>query len=669
VTDSAADMAPTPLTHSAEYSVWQRMWQRKLEHYPTNGRRTVYLAIVVLATIVLYYQLYVQGAVATKILVDFNMSLRYFTIVLVIGNGLGAFASLAAGLADRWGRANLVTYGLLLTGLIVLFGMPNAGSKLGYLIWFSLLGIVEGVLLVATPALIRDFSPQIGRASAMGFWTLGPVVGSLVVTEVSSHTLDSHPDWRYQFYIAGIVGLVIFVVALFGLRELSPRLRDQLMVSAADQALIEARAEGKDLDIEDLTQGLWKQMARPRIFFSSLGISLFLIFYYMSVAFFVVYFATTFGYSEARANSLANWYWISNALALIIVGALSDWVRVRKPFMIVGGVISAIATAIFAVWATHPEITYYNFAVLSIFIASAGGMAYCCWMAAFTETVEDINPAGTATGLAIWGWVLRMVVMVSFLAFTFVVNAANPLVDHGTQLQALQAKYPQLAATNAVDIATLKALTANANDTNAQFTAVSEIAGNGITATDVSRANGLNAKFPNELATAQAIDPQTSAALAANASDTAAITKATSEVAAKFNISSGDALTKLLALSAVPKDDLKFLSTIPPGTTQNLGTQINAAAADLQFVQKLPPAEAALVAKYAVEVRQAQVDAPKQWQKWWWVCFAGQVLFLPLVFLLRGRWSPKKAKQDFELHEELVRSEMAKLPTATAGQT
>ena len=33
------------------------------------------------------------------------------------------------------------------------------------------MGFVEGICLVATPALIRDFSPQVGRATAMGFWT------------------------------------------------------------------------------------------------------------------------------------------------------------------------------------------------------------------------------------------------------------------------------------------------------------------------------------------------------------------------------------------------------------------------------------------------------------------------------------------------------------------
>jgi len=42
-----------------------RLWNRQLDHYPDTGPRTTYLAITVLATIVLYYELYVQGAVAT----------------------------------------------------------------------------------------------------------------------------------------------------------------------------------------------------------------------------------------------------------------------------------------------------------------------------------------------------------------------------------------------------------------------------------------------------------------------------------------------------------------------------------------------------------------------------------------------------------------------------
>src|SRR3954469_22134998 len=174
----------------------------------------------------------------------------------------------------------------------------------------------------------------------MGFWTLGPVLGSLVVTTVSSNTLDSHPDWRFQFYVCGIAGLVVFVVALFGLRELSPALRDQLMVSMRDRALIEARAAG--IDPEKALKGHWRQMLRFDIVGSAAAISVFLMLYYIFIAFLVVYFATVFGYTEAKANQLANWYWITNALALVLTGILSDRFRVRKPFMIVGTLISLV---------------------------------------------------------------------------------------------------------------------------------------------------------------------------------------------------------------------------------------------------------------------------------------------------------------------------------------
>src|SRR5664280_957085 len=96
------------------------------------------------------------------------------------------------------GGPSLVTYGLLVTAVLVLVGLPNAPNKVTYLVLYAAVSLVEGMLPVATPALIRDFSPQLGRASAMGFWTLGPVIGGLVVTEVSSNTLGSHPHWQTQ---------------------------------------------------------------------------------------------------------------------------------------------------------------------------------------------------------------------------------------------------------------------------------------------------------------------------------------------------------------------------------------------------------------------------------------------------------------------------------------
>jgi MFS family permease len=125
----------------------------------------LYLGITVAATITLYYELYIQGAVSTKIIQHYGFTFTQFVFVLVIGNAVGAFASLWAGLADRWGRANLVVGGLLLTGLLIEFALPNASSKADYTVFFALVSLVEGIALVATPALIRDFSPQVGRGA------------------------------------------------------------------------------------------------------------------------------------------------------------------------------------------------------------------------------------------------------------------------------------------------------------------------------------------------------------------------------------------------------------------------------------------------------------------------------------------------------------------------
>jgi MFS transporter, ACS family, D-galactonate transporter len=112
-----------------------------------------------------------------------------------------------------------------------------------------------------------------------------------------------------------VVGLIVWAITLVGLRELSPRIRDQLMVSMRDRALVEARAAG--IEPEKLLAHHWRQMLRLDIVAPALAISLFLLLYYIFVAFLVVYFVTVFGYSEARTNDLANWYWIANAIALV----------------------------------------------------------------------------------------------------------------------------------------------------------------------------------------------------------------------------------------------------------------------------------------------------------------------------------------------------------------
>ena len=302
---------------------------------------------------------------------------------------------------------------------------------------------MEGAILVATPALVRDFSPQLGRASAMGFWTVGPVAGSLITSIVATNTLNHFlrnsgvSGWKSQFLISGITSLVVFVVALFFMKDLSPRLRDQLMVSEQDRALVEARARGiSDQEVLAATTHPWKQILKWDLVGSALGISLFLLVYYAASAFFTIYWATVFKSSDglnlttSDANYLNIWFWSADAVALIIFGVLSDKLRVRKPLMLVGAFGSIVMLILFLRQADHPFTPFSTLITLEVLLAAFISLTYAPWMAAYTEMVEAKNPALVGTGLALWGWTLRLTVGLSFIFLPLVVNAVNPVVDN-----------------------------------------------------------------------------------------------------------------------------------------------------------------------------------------------------------------------------------------------
>ncbi len=637
-------------------------WDRELAAFPKPSTRIACLGIVVLATIVLYYQFYLAGAVATHILAEYHMSFVYYVNISVVGYIFGAIASFLTGVADRYGRANIVTVGLFIVALLCLVGIPLAHSKLGFGILFVLIGLVEGVILVATPALIRDFSPQLGRASAMGFWTLGPVLGSLVVAVQVGATSDS-TAWQDHYIASGIVGLVVAILSALFLRELAPGLRDQLMVSARDRALIEARAKG--LDVAATMHKPFRQMLKPDIVLSAFAISVFLIIYYAAVGFFPVYFQTIFGFSQSTANELGDWNWAFNAAALLIVGFISDVVRVRKPFMVIGAVGAIIFTLLFLQRATHPATSYSTFVWLLIGLSVSLGVAYAPWMASFTETVERRNPALTATGLAVWGLVIRIVIAVAVFIVPHIVNTVTTLVEKGAQVQlvaegqdptlsaaqnatvkavaadptivtktqTLAAKYKtQLATAAKIDPATQQALAGNPNDTTAQAKAISEISG--VAQTDVATILGLNAAHGPALQAAQAVDQATITALLTNPNDTAAAAKAVQEVVAKLHISPAEATQRLTDLKSIPVPQLLLL--------QSSGAKVIAAGAQLKALGAVPASDLAFLTKYgtalqdpkvqadlkylqanAPAVQKAAHDSPRQWQKYFWIAIGG----------------------------------------------
>ncbi|WP_375480655.1 MFS transporter [uncultured Jatrophihabitans sp.] len=626
----------------------------ELDRYPTSGRRFLCLAIVVIATIVLYYQFYLAGAVAAGtngkngILVDTHMSFVFYVNISVVGYLLGAAASFVTGVADRVGRVNIVTAGLVVVALLCLLGIPLADSKMGFAVVFAAIGLVEGMILVATPALIRDFSPQLGRASAMGFWTLGPVLGSLVVSLQISNTSVTTP-WHDQYIAAGIAGLVIAALSAVFLRELTPGLRDQLMVSARDRALVEARAKG--IDVEASLNHPFRQMLKPDIVLSAFAISVFLIIYYVAVGFFPVYFQTIFGFSQSKANALGNWTWAFDAGALLVIGFLSDKLRVRKPFMVLGALGAILMTVLFALRATHPDTSYSTFVVLVSLLAVFLGVAYAPWMASFTETVEKRNPALAATGLAVWGLVIRIVIAASVFIVPHVVNTVSTLVEDGGTAQAIAAAHPvavKAASTlQAKDPATAAALAKTPGDLQAGVKAVSVVSG--VPVGDVTTIATLNAQHAPAIAAAKTIDSTTITTLLTNKTDASALTKAVQEVVTGLKISPAQAQARIADLATIPTPQLLLLQTS--------GQKVLNAQDALTKFSEIPAAQRATLAKAAAAAEQS----PKQWRNYFWIAVGGEVVFIPLIFLLTGFWSPKRARRAEQEHEQWVDQQLAEL--------
>jgi MFS family permease len=373
----------------------------------------------------MYYQQYVFGAVSTLTAADLGMSFGFVVAVLAVCNLLGAFGSLVAGVVDRLGRADVVVYGMLVLGVVIALGMPLVFDPWSYLMASCVVGILEGMLLVAAPALIRDFSPQSGRAKAMSMWVLGPSLGSLLASGIAASTLWIFDSWQSQFVIAGVIGLIVGIAAWFRLGELSPALREQAAVSEEDRTLLEARASAGKVDLE--AKHVWRRTLTPSIVGPAVGYSLMLLFYYTVVTLAPIMFGTAFQMDATAANAVVSVSWAVNVAAAVGAGFLVDRFMVRKPWILGGALVCLIFQALLLV-----QVGAGVGLVVVGLVMSGLGLGWSVfqvgWFAAFTETIERRDPALLAPGLAIWAWVLRVVVTASFLVVPLVVAEANAVL-------------------------------------------------------------------------------------------------------------------------------------------------------------------------------------------------------------------------------------------------
>ena len=404
-----SDTATAPGHAREAASPLRRLWQRDLAHYPTGGYRIFLLAIVVLANIVFTWTVAAGSAATSVIFPHFGITLGYYADLLVVAGVCGGVAAYVTSFGDRWGRANMVVIGLLINAVFALWAIPNASDKTWFSVATCVLYLADGAIFVGTPALVRDFSPQMQRGLAMGFWTFGPVAGYFVLSAVARAYLPTvnvtFANWQQLYRFSGYAAIVMFVVCLFFLRELPARIRSQAMAAMKDRQLVEARARGLDLD--QLTKNRWRQVLHVNTVLSPIAISLFLVIYSTAIAYFVFYLPQFLGFSLSSFNGIQEIYWGVNIFSLVLWGFLSDKLMVRKPFMVLGSIGTIVAIVL--LMNQTKGVSFGAMAAILSFLGLSLACCYAPWFASFTETLESYNPGLIATGSSLYGFATRLV--------------------------------------------------------------------------------------------------------------------------------------------------------------------------------------------------------------------------------------------------------------------
>jgi OPA family glycerol-3-phosphate transporter-like MFS transporter len=393
------------------------VFARQLDTYPVGRRRLWLLLMAVLATLVASYEAQISP-VLPLLLKGLHMSLATYGGIAALSVVVGAIAAAAGGpLADRWGRVTLLVPALLLTSLCD-FAMLLVHSPGELLIVRAVLSFIEGAAATTTAGLVRDFSPRMGRATAFGFWTWGPVGANFLGAAIAGATLPIFLTWQSQFVIMGSATLVLSLVVAFNIADLAPGIRATVIHTEA-----EGRIAGGGDDRVELSR-IRELLGYPHIWAHALGITSWLVLYETLVFFGPTMLVQSFHISAARAATVMSFFWILNLGSLIVAGWISDRLQLRKPVSLLG---AACSTAVMAYLiarlggaATTTEIAAIG-AVLGLFL----GVAYGPWMAIFSENLEDIRASLQATGWGIEGFCVRIMVVLVVLVAPLVVAATS----------------------------------------------------------------------------------------------------------------------------------------------------------------------------------------------------------------------------------------------------
>jgi len=390
-----AHASPMSAPEGARRSFFSYLRAREVDFRPAGGLRAWLLGLVVLGWAVEQYEGLKTGPVLVYILRDFDKTLvEWGYVAAAAGLVYSAGAALLSRAADRFGRRPLLIYpvfgyatisllGALAPNFVTLAALAMAGS-------FMVAGMNPAV-----HAASRDLTPQLGRAMAYSWVSLAFTVGALMATAIAARTLPIWPSWRSQYWVAAGLGLVTATLLLVFYRDLSARVRGQVLESIAS-AEAPAAVAAEAVDPYEAGRAIYRS---PRLWILSGTIVFWSLTYSTVSAYVPAFLAQHHQLEPARAASVVSYFWIVFTGSVFLSGWLSDRLRLRKPIVAFGGLTTGVCFWIGASLPVDaPESTLAAVWSLTGFFA---GFIYPAWCALYSETAEAISPHGVARAFGI----------------------------------------------------------------------------------------------------------------------------------------------------------------------------------------------------------------------------------------------------------------------------
>jgi MFS transporter, ACS family, D-galactonate transporter len=272
--------------------------------------------------------------------------------------GLANFVT--GAISDKLGsRVILIIACISWAVIMVLMGLTSAFVLM--LIFRAVLGFAESPLTPTTDRLVMRWFPSSERNFANAIWLVGLTLAPVITLPLVAKLTEAL-GWRANFYVFGIVGLLIPLVLIY--RYVYDKPSDHPTISKWELEHIGEGLEGKKEAKEDNKPSVWK---RYDYWFLIAAYSLGIGFIWGLVSWFPSYLTNELKISFMNSSFLSALPWVASIIIVLIVSPLADRLKMRNWLLIASLSISAI----FMYVAT----LFQNVTIIVIIMSLATGIA------------------------------------------------------------------------------------------------------------------------------------------------------------------------------------------------------------------------------------------------------------------------------------------------------